>query len=197
MIRLVFVFFVIFVVACNSAEQYVPKPHAYPRMIFQKPVYKSIDSQVKYALPYSFEIPQYALLEKDTIGNLTPDKNWFNLNFKPFGATLHITYYHFKSLDLFDSLIADSRKLVNKHMQKADDIIEEAVTTDRANVRGVQFNIEGNTATNLNFYLTDSAHNFFRGALYFNHHTQSDSIQPVYEFIKNDVKHLIKTFHWK
>ena len=46
--------------------------------------------------------------------------------------------------------------------------------------------------TPLNFYLTDSNRHFFRGALYFNAKTDSDSIKPVYEFIRTDIFNLIK-----
>jgi gliding motility-associated lipoprotein GldD len=96
-----------------------------------------------------------------------------------------------------DSLIFDSRKLVNKHIQRADDIVEESVEVINPNMHGVIFSIQGNTATNYNFYVTDSARHFLRGALYFNGHTVQDSIAPAFNFVKKDVEHLIHTLHWK
>lgn len=181
-------------VACNSKNNYVPKPHGYPKMQLPDKSYSRFDSA---HVPYSFEIPNYALMEKDTNIGYTAAPTWFNLNFKPFNATLHITYYRFGNWLLFDSLVYDTRKLVNKHIQRADDIIEEVAQTNQKNVNGVIFRIEGNTATNLNFYLTDSVKHFFRGALYFNTHTKQDSIAPVYDFILKDINHLIATFKWK
>ena len=124
-------------------------------------------------------------------------RGWYNLQYKPFQATLHLTYYEFQRWSVFDSLLADSRKLVNKHLQKADDIIEENVSYLNPEMKGLIFRIEGNTATNYNFYLTDSAKHFLRGALYFNNRTNTDSIAPVYDFIKQDIQHMIRTFHWK
>ena len=46
------------------------------------------------------------------------------------------------------------------------------------------------------FILTDSVSHFFRGALYFNTEI-NDSILPINNFLKYDIKHLIETFHWK
>lgn len=182
------------IAGCAGSNDYVPKPHGYPRMEFPKREYRYFDS---LKLPYAFEIPIYAKMEKDTNSNLTAEATWYNLNFKPFNATLHITHYNFSNWAFFDSLVYDTRKLVNKHIQRADDILEQKISSNQKNVSGVMFKIEGNTATNLNFYLTDSAHNFFRGALYFNRQTEQDSIAPVYEFIRQDVEHLIQTFKWK
>jgi gliding motility-associated lipoprotein GldD len=93
--------------------------------------------------------------------------------------------------------VQDTRKLVNKHLQKADDILEEPVSSKNGKAKGLVFRIEGNTATNYNFYLTDSSSNFVRGALYFNSKTEQDSIAPIYQFMKSDIEHIIRTFNWK
>ncbi|MBS3914929.1 MAG: gliding motility lipoprotein GldD [Bacteroidetes bacterium] len=183
----------IFLFSCGG-DNYVPKPRAYPRIYLPEKKYYVFDTSF---CPYTFEIPEYSKMEKDTNTGYTPELTWFNLNFKPFGATLHITHYNFTSWAFYDSLVSDSRKLVNKHLLKANDILEEPISSVNPNLHGVIFRIEGNTATNYNFYVTDSVRNFFRGALYFNRITNQDSIAPVYQFIKTDVEHLIKTFKWK
>lgn len=180
--------------SCSSGADYVPKPKGYPRIDFPAKKYIVFDTAVA---PYTFEMPVYASMEKDTLSNYTPDPTWFNMVFKPYNATLHITYYKFGNWVLFDSLVYDTRKLVQKHMQKADDIIEEPFRDSENKTSGLIFRIQGNTATNLNFYATDSSRHFFRGALYFNKKTNPDSIAPVYQFIREDVMHLIKTLKWK
>jgi len=52
-------------------------------------------------------------------------------------------------------------------------------------------------ATPLQFYLTDSTRNFVRGSLYFNFIPNNDSMRPVINYLKEDVKHIISTFEWK
>lgn len=178
----------------NSEADYVPKPKGYPYISFPQKIYRVFDTTIA---PYTFQIPQYALMEKDTLGNYTPEPSWFNLNFKPYNATLHITYYSFTKYSYFDSLVFDTRKFAFKHQQRAEDIIEEPIIGKAKNVKGMAYYIQGNTASNFNFYLTDSAKHFLRGALYFNYRTNQDSIRPVYQFIQQDVRKLIESFSWK
>lgn len=179
--------------ACSGSETYVPKPRTFPRIAFPEHKYQAFDLP---GHPYSFEIPVYSSMDKDSNGVYTLQPYWYNLDFKPFNATLHLTYHRFENFATFDSLLYNTRKLVKKHIQKAEDIVEERIQLYNPNLKGLLFNIEGNTATNLNFYITDSAHRFIRGALYFNQKTSADSIAPVFQFMKKDVEHLIKTFKW-
>ena len=58
------------------------------------------------------------------------------------------------------------------------------------------YDYEGTTATALQFYLTDSTKHFIRGALYF-HSEVNDSIAPISDFLKQDMKILIESFRWK
>ena len=58
------------------------------------------------------------------------------------------------------------------------------------------YDYTGVTATAAQFFLTDSINHFFRGALYFNTEV-TDSLLPINNFLKRDIKHLIETFQWK
>jgi hypothetical protein len=52
-------------------------------------------------------------------------------------------------------------------------------------------------ACNYIFYLTDSTDNFFAGSVFFEVVPNYDSLQPVLEFVKEDIQHLIETFEWE
>ena len=161
--------------ACGGGNSdFVPKPKAYPKMALPQKSYQAVSPT---DLPLNFDIPKYAQLQPDTNQQGVHTPGWYNLQFPSLDVTLHLTYYKFKSWNLFDSLIYDTRKLVNKHIQKADDIVERPTQFLNPQAKGLVFSIQGNTATNFNFYVTDSASHFLRGALYFNHHTESDSIE--------------------
>ncbi|HEY1061271.1 MAG TPA: gliding motility lipoprotein GldD, partial [Daejeonella sp.] len=64
-------------------------------------------------------------------------------------------------------------------------------------VYGIYYSIDGNTASSVQFFLTDSTKNYLRGALYFNEQPRLDSIQPVLDFVKKDIDQMIKTFKWR
>lgn len=178
----------------GGTEAYVPKPKAYPRIALPTKSYKPVTVG---DLPMELQLPEYARLIPDTNveGRHTP--GWYNLQFPLFDMTLHLTYYKFSNWSFFDSLLFDTRKLVNKHLQKADDILERPTSTLNPDAKGLIFSIQGNTATNFNFYLTDSTKHFVRGALYFNSRTDLDSVAPVFQFVEQDVYHMIKTMKWK
>ena len=90
----------------------------------------------------------------------------------------------------------ESRSLAYKHDVMANAIAEQVYINDSLKVYGMLFDYDGVTATAAQFYLTDSLNHFFRGALYFNTEV-SDSILPLNNFLKKDVKHLIESFRWK
>jgi gliding motility-associated lipoprotein GldD len=184
----------VFVGCGGGNDAYVPKPKAYPKMVLPSKSYSVFAAD---DLPMTFELPAYARMVADSNQEGTHNKGWYNLYFPQFDMTLHLTYHRFNNWSLFDSLLFDTRKLVNKHLQKADDILEQPTSLMNPEAKGLVFSIQGNTATNFNFYLTDSVEHFVRGALYFNQKTESDSVAPVFQFVEQDVYHMIKTLKWK
>jgi gliding motility-associated lipoprotein GldD len=94
-------------------------------------------------------------------------------------------------------MLEDSRELAYKHTIKAESINEKIFLKPGRNVYGMLYEIEGNTASSVQFYLTDSTKHFLRGALYFNIQPNKDSLAPVINFVKEDIKILMETFKWK
>lgn len=176
--------------ACE--ETYTPKPHGYPRIDFPEKEYTSFSPDCGF----SFDVPVYATVTKDQHPDSEPC--WYNINYLPFDATLHLSY---KSIgtdkSVFDSLTMDSYTLVYKHTIKAEDIVENLITKPESNVYGIMFDLAGQTATSLNFHVSDSNHHFIRGALYFNNATEVDSVAPVLHFLRDDVLKLIESLTWK
>jgi gliding motility-associated lipoprotein GldD len=68
---------------------------------------------------------------------------------------------------------------------------------EKERVYGILYDIKGNSASSLQFYLTDSSRHFFRGALYFNVQPNKDSLAPVIDYFREDIIYLIETFSWK
>ena len=80
---------------------------------------------------------------------------------------------------------------------KAEAIDEQLVVDKKRNVYGLIFDIRGNTASSVQFYVTDSTRNFLRGSLYFNAQPNKDSLAPAIEFFRKDILQIIKTLKWK
>jgi gliding motility-associated lipoprotein GldD len=183
-----FILFLVLISLFSCVEPSLPKQHAYPRIEFPK---HNLETWHIDGAPYSFEKPIYSVMQADT-----SEPFWYNLTYIPFNATLHISYRTFKSLTELDTLIHDTRNLVFKHTIKASDIPETEIN-DSNGRSGMYYEIEGETATSCNFYLTDNKSKFFRAALYFNSYTTIDSVGPVVDFIKQDIRQMIKSFKFE
>ncbi|MBV5312549.1 MAG: gliding motility lipoprotein GldD [Prolixibacteraceae bacterium] len=184
---LFFVLFLLIHVSCK--KEYVPKPRGFFRIEFQKKAYHQLYSAT---FPYRFEIPEYSQIVPDD--ELRAEPFWVNLKIPAHKAELHISYK--KVNDNLAKLTEDSRTLAYKHSIKADAINERVFVNPEKKVYGTIYLIDGNAASPLQFYLTDSTKNFLRGALYIREVPNIDSIRPVIDFLTPDVIHLIETTEW-
>jgi len=186
-IPLLILILTILLVRCS--ENYTPKPRGYFRVSFPEKKYQKFESNA----PYSFDIPVYSKMLPDTIDK--DGKWWYNLVFPSMKATIHISYKDIKGN--LQKYLEDSRTLVYKHTIKADAINEQTFINPEKKVYGILYEIKGNAASPYQFFITDSAKHFVRGALYFNVYPNKDSLAPSFKFLKKDIVHLMETVEWK
>ncbi len=178
-------------ISCQN-ESYGPKPRGYHRIEFPQKSYHRIDN----GCPFVFEIPDYSKLINDSSENTQPC--WKNLDFSKFNARLHLSYFQIDNKNItLHQLTQDAWSFAFKHTSKATAIDQSVIHNPVKNIYGIEYKIRGNTASNIQFYLTDSVEHYIRGALYFNEKPNLDSIQPVLKYISDDLDHLINTFAWK
>src|SRR5690606_34717624 len=116
------------------------------------------------------------------------------VSFPRFNGKIHLSYQPIISQDEFNMLVEDARTFAFKHTIKATAIDEGIISYPERDIYGIYYSIDGNTASSIQFFLTDSIRNYIRGALYFDEKPQLDSIQPVLDFIKEDINVMIQTF---
>ena len=183
--RAIYLPLVLLLAAC---QEYSPKPAAYPMVEVPDKSYEWVNPDCAFA----FEIPSYAELKPARSGG----ECWFDLNYLPFDATLHLSYRKVNGTESLDSLMEDSYQLAFKHISRAEEIIEKEFTDSNGNY-GMIYDLEGRTATPFNFYITDKSSHFIRGSFYFNQKTKRDSVAPIYQFLKKDIYRSIRTLEWK
>jgi gliding motility-associated lipoprotein GldD len=170
-------------------KSYNPKPYGYFRIEFPEKKYQIYKSDCNF----SFEIPVYG--EVIPVKESYAEPCWYNVVFKNYNACFYLTYK-----PLHDNLavhVEDIRTIVYKHSIKADDIIESPINEPEKSVYGILYDIKGNTASSVNFYITDSISGFLSGSLYFNVRPNKDSLAPAIDFFHEDIVHLIKSFNWR
>ncbi|MCQ2214975.1 MAG: gliding motility lipoprotein GldD [Bacteroidales bacterium] len=177
-----------FMVGCG--DNYVPKPHGYFRIDLPEHSYSTFDS---LALPYTFEKSDYAVVSPDK--KSTEDEHWINISYPQWNCKIHVTYRDIRGM--VEQALEDNRKLAYKHTVKADAIGEEYYDDAEHGLYGALYLIKGNAATPMQFAITDSAANLFRGSVYFWGRPNQDSLAPVVDYLEKDVTKLIESLRFR
>ncbi|MFW5886336.1 MAG: gliding motility lipoprotein GldD [Bacteroidota bacterium] len=172
-------------------QEYTPKPFGFFRLDFPAKEYIQYDTS---KCPFSFEYPVYGEIEK--YKNNLKNPCWFNINFENYNAKIYLTYYPI-TRNTLSKHVEDIRSLVYKHTVKAEAIKESFYSDTLHDVYGILYDLEGNTATSVSFFLTDSTNHFLSGSLYFNTLPNKDSLAPAINFFREDISHLISSLDWK
>jgi gliding motility-associated lipoprotein GldD len=170
-------------------ENRVPKPKGHFRIDFPQKAYRLYDT----VCPFIFEYPVYGKISYD-VGKIT-EPCWFNIEFHNYRAKIYVSY---KSINNnLAEILNESHEFAYSHSVKADAISEKPWLNPDNNVYGILYEIKGNTASAVQFFVTDSTKNFLRGALYFSAQPNEDSLLPVIDFFREDIIHLVETLKWK
>lgn len=173
----------VFLFSCT--KEFKPKPDGYLRLDYPKATYS-----VNHA-PCAFTYEQNNNAHIDKIKNCS-----FQIDYPQMKGRIYIDYKTVTPNNL-DSLLRDAQKLTFNHTIKAEDIQEDIILDPQKKVYGMFYQLIGNTATNVQFYATDSTKNFIVGSLYFYAKPNYDSILPAAHYIKADMLRMIETLEWK
>lgn len=110
-------------------------------------------------------------------------------------ASLYITYQRVGNN--LDSLLYDAQKLTYDHTVKANSIIEQPRVDSLKNVYGMFYALEGDAATQAQFYVTDSTRHFLTGSLYFNTKPNYDSLYPAIVYLQQDIRKIMESISWR
>jgi len=187
--QVVLLFACILMFSCQ--RNYTPKPHAYYRIDFPDKEYRLYDS----ICPFTFEYPVYG-----TLTHVTPpssDSCWINIIFPKYKGTIYLTYR--KIDDNFDQYIEGEWNMVYKKIALRADAVDDRLFYENHEMKvfGRLYDIKGNAASQVLFYVTDSVKNFLRGSLYFYAVPNQDSLAPVNSFFREDVIVLMESLKWK
>lgn len=176
--------------SCGEEERPLPKPKGYFRIDLPAKNYVNVDTLERYA----FETPDYAVITRDPFS--PQEKNWINVEMPCFKASIHLTHKDINGN--LGEYLEDVHTMITKHLQKANGMNDSLIVNPDRKVYGMLIEMDGKgVATPLQFYLTDSTANFVRGALYFNFVPNNDSMQPVIDYLRQDINQMINTFEWK
>jgi gliding motility-associated lipoprotein GldD len=169
----------------TSCGNYMPKPKGYLRFDLPEKEYVRFDT----LCPYKFEYPSYGKMQPNKDGDC-----WYDLNFPQYNSTIYLSYRQIDNN--LPELLEDTHEFLYKHTIKADAINEQMMRNKR-NITGLLFDIGGNSASSIQFIVTDSVKHFLRGSLYFYATPNRDSLAPLIDFFRKDIEHLMETVEFE
>lgn len=182
-------------ISCNKSS--VPKPYGYFRIAVPDTSYINFEDYNQspitnnlYSYPYTFALSQNAVVQP-----CSDEPYWIDLVYPDLNATIHCSYKPVRHN--LRELTNDALDLVYRNANFASAIPEQGYAHPEANVYGVLFDLEGNTASSCQFFLTDSTRHFFRASVYCNCHPNADSLAPIYQYLRTDVIRMVESFEWK
>lgn len=170
------------VVSCKN--DVVPKPSSFLRLDYPEAKYVNFEN----TCPFAFQINEDAVIKGEK-------ECGFAITYPKMKATIYLTYKPVNGN--IDKLLRDAQKLTYEHVIKADDILEQPYLNPQKKVYGMFYQVDGNAATNSQFYVTDSTKHFLIGSMYFYAKPNFDSIMPAASYVKNDMQRLMETLKWK
>jgi gliding motility-associated lipoprotein GldD len=189
-------FFILVAVSITGCKDIpVPKPKGFFRIDMPEHNYL-IFNAIKNSdinLPFTFEYTAFGNLNFNE--EFENEKGWFNIEFPAYKACLYLTYRDINRD--FDELMEQTYKMnIKNHISNAEAISETQYINDSDKVYGILYDLKGNTATAVQFYVTDSIRHFLRGSLYFRATPNADSLEPVIKYFREDIITLIETLRW-
>lgn len=172
--------------ACGNVSS--PRPYGYYRITVPDTSYMSLEGPY----PYTFALSRNAVVQPRTD---VDEPYWINIFYPSLDATIHCSYkaVHGNLRELTN----DALEFVYRNASFANAIPEQDYSHPEVDVYGVLFDLEGNTASSCQFFVTDSVHHFFRASVYCNCPPNADSLAPVYQYLRTDVVKMVETLEWK
>ncbi|WP_419212887.1 gliding motility lipoprotein GldD [Maribacter sp. X9] len=169
------------VISCH--DEPIPKPKAKIRLEYPQGKLAELETN-----NFSFKYNQLAKPEVNS-------ENAFTIAYPEMKGAIFLSY---KKVDHnLDQLIKDSKRLSYEHAAKADNIVEQPFVNPKDKVYGALFEVQGNAASQSQFFVTDSTEHFLTGSVYFYTKPNYDSILPAAAYLQNDIRGIIETLKWK
>ncbi len=175
---------IVFLSVFGCKEDALPKPSAQLRLDY--PVAKYFPFET--GCPFTFDVNSDAIIKQESSCNL-------KIDYPKMKATIYLTYKPVQNN--INDLLRDAQKLTYEHVIKADDIVEQPFLNAKDKVYGMFYEVNGNAATNGQFYVTDSTRHFIDCSVYFYAKPNFDSVMPAASYVKNDMQQIMETLRWK
>ena len=167
----------------------VPKPYGYFRIAIPDTSYAWYH-EADY--PYTFLLSNNAVVVPRTQAG---EQYWIDIVYPTLNTRVHCSYKPIRNN--LRVLSRDAQEFLMSHASIASAIPGQDFSNPEESVYGVYYELHGNTASSVQFVLTDSVEHFIRGSVYCNAVPNQDSLAPIYDYKREDVRRLMESMRWK
>jgi len=170
-------------IGCESNP--TPRPKGYFRIALPSQEYKIIECNL---CGYSSSVNQSAFFSEKNLQNQ-------KIYYPSLEGELFLTYRN--NQQEFKQILKETQKLIYKHTIVSSGIVEQPFNQPKRKVYGTYYMLKGDVASPLQFIINDKTSRILHGALYFNAKPKMDSLQPLINYIDQDLKLYLERFRWK
>jgi len=156
----------------------LPKQDAYLRIEFNEPnylIYKSQNSKINF-------------LYNARSSSLKPTSaRTINLDYKKLGMSLDLSFDKLNDETELTNYLRDFNLLLDAHTKRSNGFLIKEFENRNYSTYGKLYELRGDVASPIQFFLTDSINNFIHGSLNMTVKSKYDSIYPSVQYIKNDI----------
>ena len=174
----------LFIAVISCKNDVFPKPSSQLSLDYPMAEYVHFENNC----PFTFDMNSEAVIKEKSGCN-------FTIDYPKMKATIFVSYKPVQNN--VNLLLRDAQKLTYEHVIKADDILEQPFINNENKVYGMFYSVNGNAATNGQFYATDSIKHFIDCSVYFYAKPNFDSIMPAASYVKNDMQRMMESLRWK
>ena len=171
----------------SCIDSNLPKQSAFLRIEFKEPFY-SIHEEID--TPFNFYYNSNST-DLDQIGN-----NQFQFDYRDLKLSLNLSFYNIKTSQDFEKKVRDFSVILDTHTKKSNGVILREYDNNNRRIFGKLYEIKGDVASPIQFYLTDSISNFISGSVNLKFKSNYDSIYPSIQYVKNDILVLFESINW-
>tara|TARA_X000001036_G_C20463960_1_gene718666 strand:- start:15 stop:599 length:585 start_codon:yes stop_codon:yes gene_type:complete len=186
--KIFFLFGIIISLAFSCNDYDLPKQKAFLRIEFKEPQYtkyKDINSLTDFYYNSSG-----AKINSNDFKN-------FSLLYADLNLSVDLSINSINSINDLKNNLLDFSLILDTHSKKSNGVFLREYEDENKMVFGKLYEIKGNVASPIQFYLTDSISNFISGSLNLKSKSKYDSIYPSIQYVKNDILVLFESINWK
>lgn len=185
----VILFFLLTIGLVSCRQSLDSKPYGYLRIAIPDTSYSWYAPN---GYPYAFRLSNNA---ETHLVNKTGEDYWLNIHYPAINTTIYCSYKPIHNN--LRVLAREAQELIYLHSVVASAIPSQDFANPQENVYGVYYELHGNTASPIQFVLTDSIKHFIRGSVYCNTIPNQDSLAPVHKYMRQDVRILMESMKWQ